>query len=249
MTNGRDAAGADATGAEDPTRAGQSSADDPPVGAGRKFWRGLREVAVIVIIALLISTAVKTWVVRSFVIPSASMEQTLQIKDRILVNQLPWTTVKRGDIIVFNDPGGWLQQAEVDQYKPNPFLEFIGLVPSDAGHQLVKRVIGVGGDTVQCCDAQGRLMVNGQPIDETYLARGTAPSEVEFKVTVPPDKYWVMGDNRGNSLDSRFNSDSAGGPFVPKSEVVGTVFAINWPVSRLSWVSNPTDVFAPVPQP
>lgn len=243
-----DGPGADADSQAEPGAQAAGGATAAASG-GRRFWRGLREVALIVIIALLISTAVKTWVMRSFVIPSASMEQTLLIGDRILVNQLPWTTAHRGDVVVFDDPGGWLQQSEVDKYKPNPLLEFVGLVPSDAGHQLVKRVIGEGGDTVQCCDAQGRLQVNGHSIDETYLAPGTAPSEVEFKVTVPPDHYWVMGDNRGNSLDSRFNKDTEGGSYVPADNVVGTVFAINWPLSRLSWVSNPSSVYAGVPSP
>lgn len=222
-----------------------SQASPPP--ASKRFVRGLLETVAIIVIALLISTALKTWVVRSFYIPSESMMTTLQVDDRVLVNQLAprFGPANRGDIVVFDDPAHWLSAAETTQYTPNPVLEFIGLAPSDAGNQLIKRVIGVGGDTIECCDGQGRLMVNGESIDETYLDEGTAPSEVEFKVTVPKGHYWVMGDNRGNSADSRYHMDSE--PFVSEDDMVGTVFLINWPFNHFSWVSNPEDVFADVP--
>ena len=220
---------------------------EAPQSAGRRAWRFIRELAIIVVIALVVSTVVKTFIVRSFYIPSASMEQTLQIDDRIMVNQLPWASVDRGSIIVFDDPGGWLPANLTEQYKANPVLEFLGLMPSDAGNQLIKRVIGIGGDHVACCDAQGRLTVNDEPIDETYLADGVAPSEMEFDVTVPIGYYWVMGDNRSNSMDSRYNQDSEGGPFVPEGAVVGTVFVINWPMDRFQWVGPPKDVFQNVP--
>ncbi|GAA4284934.1 hypothetical protein GCM10022261_24650 [Brevibacterium daeguense] len=215
----------------------------------RSIWGILREIALILIIALLISTVVRTWVVRSFFIPSASMEQTLQIGDRILVNQLPWPDVERGDVIVFDDPGGWLDPTLTQQYQPNPVLEFLGLVPADAGQQLIKRVVGVGGDTVECCDDQGRILVNGEPIDEPYLAPGAEASSTSFQVTVPDGHYWVMGDNRPNSLDSRYNVDSEGGPYVPEDDVVGIVFFINWPLERIRGMGTPEEVFAGVPQP
>ena len=201
----------------------------------------------IIVIALLISTALKTWVVRSFYIPSESMMTTLQVDDRVLVNQMAhrFGPADRGDIIVFDDPDHWLSAAETAEYTPNPVLEFIGLAPSDSGNQLIKRVIGVGGDTIKCCDAEGRLMVNGEPIDETYLDEGTAPSDVEFEVTVPEGHYWVMGDNRSNSADSRYHTDTD--PYVSEDDVVGTVFLINWPFKHFSWVSTPDEVFADVP--
>lgn len=224
-----------------------TSARQKPRSAGARLWGAVKEVLIIVVVALLISTAVKTWVARSFFIPSESMEDTLQVHDHIMVNQLPWSHPKRGDIVVFDDPGGWLGQDTVDEYKPNPILEFIGLVPADAGHQLIKRVIGVGGDHVVCCNAQGRISVNGTPITETYLSSGTEPSTVSFDITVPADHYWVMGDNRSNSADSRFNVDSAGGPYVPAKAIVGQAFAINWPTGRMRWLKNPHDVFARVP--
>jgi len=216
----------------------------------KKSWRSfLVEVAVILVIALVVSTAVKTWVVRSFYIPSSSMEPTLLVNDRVLANQLPGNTVNRGDIVVFTDPGGWLSPGLVADYKPNPILEFIGLVPSDAGTQLVKRAIAVGGDHVECCDAQGRISVNGQPLDETYLGEGTEPSEIEFSEDVPAGHYWMMGDNRTNSLDSRYNGDAPGGAFVPEDKVVGTVFVRNWPFDRVGRLKNPEAVYADVPQP
>lgn len=228
-----------------------SSAEAPedrkPQSTGAKILSGVKEVVIIVIVALLISTAVKTWVARSFFIPTESMADTLQVHDHIMVNQLPWSHPQRGDIVVFDDPGGWLGQSTVDEYKPNPILEFLGLVPSDAGHQLIKRVIGVGGDHVACCDDQGRISVNGTPIKETYLSSGTEPSTAAFDIHVPKGHYWVMGDNRSNSADSRFNMDAKGGPYVSDDDVVGQAFAINWPAGRIRWLSNPSGVFAHVP--
>ncbi|SDS42875.1 signal peptidase I [Brevibacterium siliguriense] len=223
----------------------ESEASPPP--ASKRFTRGLLETLAIIVIALLISTALKTWVVRSFYIPSESMMTTLQVDDRVLVNQMAhrFGPADRGDIIVFDDPDHWLSAAETAEYTPNPILEFIGLAPSDSGNQLIKRVIGVGGDTIKCCDAEGRLLVNGEPIDETYLDEGTAPSEVEFEVTVPEGHYWVMGDNRSNSADSRYHTDTD--PYVSEDDVVGTVFLINWPFKHFSWVSTPDEVFADVP--
>ncbi len=224
------------------------SGRDSESSGGKSLWGTLREFAIIILIALVVSWALKTFVVRSFHIPSASMEQTLQIGDRVMVNQLFFNDVERGDVVVFDDPGGWLEPEVAAQYEPNPVLVFVGLQPADAGTQLIKRVIGVGGDTVECCDDAGRLMVNGEPIDETaYLQEGVTPSDVPFSVEVPEDHVWVMGDNRGNSLDSRFNSDAEGGPFVPEESVVGEVFVINWPMDRMRWMGGDEAVYDGVP--
>ncbi len=206
-------------------------------------------MAIILVVALLLSVVLRTFVMQSFYIPSPSMASTLEVDDRIMVNKLPFGEVQRGDVVVFDDPGGWLADSTLAEYEPNPVLEFLGLVPSDAGSQLIKRVIGTGGDTVECCDDQGRLLVNGEPLDETYLDPGVAPSLVEFRVTVPEGHYWVMGDNRANSGDSRYAVNSAGGPFVPAESVVGRVFLLNWPLDRFTWVSVPKDVYAAVPEP
>src|SRR5699024_619956 len=137
----------------------ESEASPPP--ASKRFARALLETLAIIVIALLISTALKTWVVRSFYIPSESMMDTQRVNDRFLVNQLapPFRLPERSDIVVFDHPDHWLSVAETSQDTPNPFLEFIGLAPSDAGNQLIKLVIGVGGDTVKCCDVQGHLNV------------------------------------------------------------------------------------------
>ncbi len=212
------------------------------------MWKVIREFAVVILVALLASYLLKAFVVRSFHIPSASMEPTLQIGDRVMVNQLFFNDLERGDVIVFDDPGGWLPPSLVAQYQPNPVLVFLGLQPADAGSQLIKRVVGVGGDTVECCDAQGRILVNGEPLDEDYLSPGTAPSEVEFAVTVPEDHFWVMGDNRGNSLDSRYNELSAGGAFIPAGDVVGEVFVLNWPFDRFTWMGGAEPTFEGVPE-
>ena len=217
-------------------------------GRKKSLWSMIREFAIIILIALLVSWTLKTFVIRSFHIPSASMEQTLQVGDRVMVNQLFFNDIQRGDVIVFDDPGGWLAPGISEQYKPNPVLVFLGLQPADAGTQLIKSVIGVGGDTVECCDDEGRILVNGQPVNEaSYLHPDVVPSEVPFSVTVPEDHYWVMGDNRSNSLDSRYNTDSSGGAYVPGSGVVGEVFVINWPMDRLRWMGTSEPTFDAIP--
>ncbi len=159
-------------------------------------------------------SSLKTFLVQAFVIPSGSMEQTIRIGDRVLVDKFtPWFGAKpqRGDVVVFHDPGGWLQDEQTAK-KQDPVvvkqlkegLAFIGLLPSDNEKDLIKRVIGVGGDHVKCCDAQGRVTVNGVPLTEgDYLYPGNAPSSTPFDITRPRGRLWVMGDHRDNSADSR----------------------------------------------
>lgn len=213
----------------------------------------LRDALVILVIAFIVSFLLKTFLVRSFYIPSGSMEDTLQVDDRILVNQLvpDVLDVKRGDIVVFEDPGGWLG-TQVQPPEPGPLgraLQAVGLAADTSHEYVVKRVIGVGGDTVACCDADGRVTVNGIPLDETYikLPEGqTAASGLDFEVTVPEGSVWVMGDNRYASKDSRYNQDQPGKGFVSEDEVVGRAFLLNWPFDRLSWLGNPEQVFTGV---
>jgi len=210
----------------------------------RKKMAWWQETLVLLVLALLTSIVVKSFLVQMFFVPSASMRPELKEDDRILVEKISsWDgEVERGDVVVFEDPGGWLGVA------PEPtgvqaLLSVVGLYP-DGGH-LVKRVIGVGGDSVVCCDEQGRLTVNGVPVDEgAYLRGGVEPSQREFEVEVPGDAIWVMGDNRANSQDSRFHMQQPGGGTVPDDRIVGRVWAIVWPTSRLEVLDRPESLEA-----
>lgn len=217
-------------------------------------WSWVRETAIILVSALVLSLVVKTFLVQAFFIPSQSMRETLVENDRILVSKLtpgPFD-LRRGDIVVFKDPGGWLPPA-VDVPRSavaqglNDALTFIGLLPQDAGEHLVKRVIGLPGDRVACAGPGEPVTVNGVPIDETYIAPGSEPSEKKFKVTVPDGSLWVMGDNRQRSADSRYNMEKPGGGAVPIANVVGEAFITVWPVDRFTLLRNPSAVFATVP--
>ncbi|MGN6251656.1 MAG: signal peptidase I [Marmoricola sp.] len=208
------------------------------------------ETILLLVIALVLAVVIKTFFVQAFYIPSPSMVPTLITNDRILVEKLSYWgggTPQRGDIVVFKDPGHWLS-AEESGKPTNGFTKLltdVGLYPS--GGHLVKRVIGVGGDRVICCDKQGRVTVNGTPLNEgSYLPQGTKPSLTRFDVRVPQGDLWVMGDNRGDSWDSRGHLGDPGGGFVPADLVVGKVFAIVWPFSRAKIVHRP-DTFADLP--
>jgi signal peptidase I len=214
----------------------------------------LRDILIIFLIAVLASVLIKTFLVRSFYIPSGSMENTLLINDRILVNQLEpnLIPIERGDVVVFSDPGGWLPPTVEAPKNPvvaaiDWVLETVGLAASDANDHLIKRVIGLPGDEVSCCNALGQMMINGQPISEPYVklpAGQTAASGKTFDVTVPAGSLWVMGDNRYNSADSRYNTDKPGGGFVPIKDVVGRALWITWPTNRWTWLDNYQTVFA-----
>lgn len=232
--------------------------EDGPAARGRPGRRPvsgvLRETALILVTALAISLVIKTFLAQAFYIPSASMHDTLVEGDRVLVSKLtpgPFS-LERGDIVVFKDPGGWLYAGPTTPGSPLreaavQVLTFVGLLPQDAGEHLIKRVIGLPGDEVACCDAEGRLTVNGVPLDEPYLAPGASPSEVEFDVVVPADRLWVMGDNRQNSQDSRAHLGAPGGGMVPIEDVVGTAFVVLWPLDRLAVLRSPAQTFAEVP--
>ena len=222
----------------------------------RRRWSFAREVGIIVVAALVISFLIKTFVVQPFVIPSESMEDTLIENDRVLASRFVprFLDVHRGDVVVFKDPGGWLEEDPQSESTGlvragEAFLTFIGIRPVDAGEHLIKRVIGLPGDQVTCCDDQGRVSVNGVAIDETYLKPGSLPSEVPFDVTVPEGYLFVLGDNRQNSGDSRYNRDKRGEGFVPIENVVGTAVAKVWPLDRASLMRNPGSVFEDVPEP
>ncbi len=207
----------------------------------------LKDVLIIVVAALLISFVVKTFLFRSFYIPSESMMGTLHVNDRIIVNELVPDVfpLEHGDVVVFSDPGGWLTSAPRDapdllSGAVDLIASVVGFGGSDSEDHLVKRVIGLPGDTVECCDATGSLIVNGDPVDEPYidLSGHDAASGMEFTVTVPDGSLWVMGDNRYNSADSRYNQDKPGHGFVPLDMVVGRAIVISWPFNRWTWLDN-----------
>ncbi|MFD6422649.1 signal peptidase I [Streptomyces sp. NPDC060198] len=215
------------------------------------------EVPLLLVFALLIALFLKTFVVQAFVIPSGSMEQTIQIGDRVLVDKFtPWfhAEPQRGDVVVFKDPGGWLGESGTASTDTAPagvrqakeLLTFIGLLPSADEQDLIKRVIAVGGDTVKCCGEDGRLTVNGVAVDEPYLNLGDVPSAIQFEVKVPEGRIFVMGDHRSNSADSRYHLGNGFDGTVPLSDVVGRAVVIAWPVG--SWATpGHRDAFAGVP--
>jgi signal peptidase I len=205
----------------------------------------LRELPGIVITALVISVLIKTFLVQAFYIPSGSMENTLLVNDRVLVNKLADKPeeIHRGDVVVFRDPGGWLNGPSGGGRDGvlgalREVLVFIGLAPAAGEEDLIKRVIGVAGVEVVCCD-EGQLTVNGVPLDEPYLFPGDEPSMEEFEVTVPRGHLWVMGDHRSVSEDSRAHRRQPGKGFVPVEDVIGRAFTIVWPLDRAQLLRAP----------
>lgn len=169
------------------------------------------------------------------------METTLMTNDKIIVSKVATRIdgIRRGDVVVFVDPGGWLGEVE-----PTPgfkgqvqrFLTFVGFLPANMGEHLVKRVVGVAGDTVKCCE-DDKLVINGQVVTEPHTQKPT--TDVQFEITVPPGYVYVMGDNRPNSRDSRYQLDNGANGAIPVKSVVGRVFAIIWPTDRIARVTNP----------
>lgn len=235
---------------QESTAAGSRRSTGGNVAAGALAL--IREVALVLAIALGLSLLIKTFLVQAFYIPSASMQNTLEAGDRVLVSKLSPgpLSLHRGDIVVFADPGGWLTPSFEEPESPvrsaiRSTLTFVGLLPSDSGEHLIKRVIGLPGDKVACCDAAGRLTVNGVAINEPYLFPGNRPSDIDFSVTVPPGRIWVMGDHRSVSEDSRFHRDVHDGT-VPIDDVVGKAFVVVWPPGRMEILHNPEAAFAHV---
>jgi signal peptidase I len=219
------------------------------------FAAAAREFVLIVVGALIVSSILRAFVGQMFIIPSESMENTLLVGDRVVVEKI--TDVKRGDVVVFEDPGGWLGAEESGQKRGSVgrFFEVVGLLPDSSHGHLIKRLIGMPGDKVECCDTKGRLLVNGQPLDETsYLYPGDAASQMEFQVTVPAGRIFVMGDHRSASGDSRVHLqdvDADGGnpgdaAFVPLDKVTGRAILVVWPAGRWDKLGVP-DTFKAVP--
>ena len=199
----------------------------------------LRELPILIVSALILSIVVKTFLVQFFYIPSGSMENTLQVNDRVGVNKLGalFSDIKRGEVVVFRDPAEWLS-APYDESKGiakvvKDSLVFVGILPDPAKQYLIKRVIGVGGDRVVCCSTSGKLEINGVEVDEPYIFAGNKPSDSTFDVTVPQGFIWVMGDHRGASADSRFHTDDPNKGMVPLDKVTGRALFVIWPLKHL----------------
>jgi signal peptidase I len=199
---------------------------------GRTFWR---ELPILLAVAILVAILVRAFILQTFFIPSGSMEHTLNINDRVLVNKLVYDfrDPARGEVIVFNSPVAW-------RTLPNE-------------KDFIKRVVGIGGDHVACCDANGRIAVNNVALDEPYLNADGGPdtpsSPNKFDVVVPASRLWVMGDNRFFSGDSRqqfLNTGNIMSATIPVSSVVGRAFVLFWPLGRASWLTVP-DAFDHVP--
>ena len=246
------------SGASRPRRSGILAAWRRLGRRARKNWFTgfLFDAVLIVGTALILSVAIKAFLIRSFYIPSGSMLDTLEINDRIIVNVLAPEVVpmNRGDVVVFRDPGGWLGAIPTTEKDPvTEVTDFVlgtfGITAPDSAEHLVKRIIGLPGDTVTCCDADGRLLINGVAVDEPYIRDGVSPSDLEFAVTVPEGYYWVMGDNRPNSTDSRYHQDLPTGGFVPEEVIVGRAFVISWPVENWTFLSNFPETYVDVPNP
>jgi signal peptidase I len=212
----------------------------------RSFWK---ELPILIVIALALALLIKTFLVQAFSIPSASMENTLRIGDRVLVDKLtPWfgSEPQRGEVVVFHDPGGWLGETVPTSTNPvasavQKALSFIGLMPSAEEKDLIKRVIAVGGDTVEC-KGTGPVTVNGKALNEPYIYPGNTPcGDKPFgPIKVPQGRIWVMGDHRQDSLDSRYHQNLKGNGTVSVNEVVGRAIVVAWPVNRWSTLPVPS---------
>ncbi len=233
--------------ANGPIHTGPGEPDEPEPSAGPEHrerahpqahrWArelaGQLQIVVAVVVGMLL---VRALLVQSFSVPSGSMEPTLEPGDRILVSRLHrGPSIQRGDIVVFDGTGTWGPPAgsSTGGGWRQAVRSALTLVSLGSGADYVKRVVGVPGDRVRCCDATGRLTVNGMPVEETYLFPGDAPSAMTFEVVVPPGRIWVMGDHRGASADSRSHLGSPGGGMVPLDDVVGRAVWRYWPIDRL----------------
>lgn len=220
------------------------------------FVSFLVDLIVIVATALVLSLLVKTFLIRSFFIPSGSMESTLMIDDRIIVNELipEVASLQRGDVVVFQDPGNWLgpvatANRNVFEQVGDFFLSSFGLIAPDSQQHLVKRVIGIAGDHIVCEDAASKLKINGVTITEPYINKGARPCGMKFDITVPKNSIWAMGDNRDNSADSRYHQDLTSKGFVDLKFVVGRAFVVSFPFNHWTWLDDYPNVYKDIPKP
>ncbi|HEX4831292.1 MAG TPA: signal peptidase I [Trebonia sp.] len=223
----------------------------PGSGKGKRKRGIWRELPVLVVIAVVLALVIKTYVIQAFYIPSGSMQNTLAIGDRVLINKVVYHTrgIERGDIVVFDGTGSW------DFGQPaapsNPFVRFFDALEGVVGltHSsdiYIKRVIGLPGDHVACCTMAGQVTVNGTPLSEQpYLYPGNAPSQTKFSVVIPPGRLWVMGDHRDVSWDSRGHQGDPGGGTIPQSGVIGRAFVIIWPPSKWGFLNIPATFSQP----
>lgn len=215
----------------------------------------LRELALIAVIALVLSFLAKTFLFRAFFIPSPSMKNTLDLDDRIFTNLLvpAHSNLARGDIVVFRDTKGWLpapinRQEKGLAHAIDDTLTFVGLRPETSEQHLVKRIIGLPGDHVVCCDSGDKITINGAALAESYVNPAEVPAAKPFNVIVPEGKIWVMGDNRNHSADSRFHTNTDGG-FIDIADVVGKAEAIIWPPNHITILNSHPNVFTKIPTP
>lgn len=227
----------------------------PPAGPWTRLGRGVREVLLVAVLALVISALVRAFVGQVYVIPSASMADTVAVGDRLVA--VKYQSAQRGDIIVFRDPGGWLDDSTPAPGPLRHAAQFVGLWPDNSSKHLLKRLIGMPGDTVTCCNAKGQLSVNGHALDETSYLRDPGPAAaVPFTVVVPAGRVFVMGDNRNFSRDSRCHLATItndGQPegmraFVPMGNIVGPAKLRVAPLSRWGVLHRPS-VWDAVPGP
>ena len=220
------------------------TADKKPPPPPGSFWK---ELPVLIIIAILLAVLLKTFLVQAFFIPSGSMENTLRLYDRVMVNKVVYhlRDIKRGDVVVFDGLDSFTPEVSIPE-PTNPVAKALGWFGSLVGFappsekDFIKRVIGIPGDHVSCCDSKGRVMVNGVPLTEPYIFPGDSPSDQPFSIVVPAGRLWVMGDHRAASSDSRAHLGDPGGGTVPENKVIGRAFVIIWPVGHWSWLSNPS---------
>jgi signal peptidase I len=249
---GESAAGGDKPGGGDwePPKAGEKlQQPSKPRKSSKGPLSFLFELVVLVVVALLLALGIKTWAFQAFFIPSGSMQNTLAIGDRILINKIVYHTrpIARGDIVVFNGQGSWDPEPE---NSPGFFARLGDNIEDifgvDHGDDYVKRVIGLPGDHVVCCNAKGQITVNGVALSESsYLYPGNTPSTTRFSITVPAGRLWVMGDHRAISYDSRGHMGDPGGGTIPESAVLGRAFVIIWPVSHWTILNIPATFSQP----